>query len=192
LGDLRAIAGKLGKNTVSISEYTEHGKFDFYTVKRRFGLWSKALKSAGLKIFDPITARRQIPDSDLLDDLRAAAGNLGKNSVAFELYEICGKFSARTLSRRFGSWPNALKSAGLKLTKRGRTKITTEKLFSNLENVWTRLGRQPLLTEMRKPLSKYAVQPYMNRFGTWRKALRAFKRLRRIKARASLPNRSDS
>lgn len=52
--------------------------------------------------------------------------------------------------------------------------LPEEELFNNLEEVWIELGRQPKYNEMQKPLSKYHVGTYENRFGTWRKALKRF------------------
>ena len=37
-----------------------------------------------------------------------------------------------------------------------------------------KLGRQPRYSEVLKPFSKYSVETYAHRFGTWRKALEAF------------------
>lgn len=52
--------------------------------------------------------------------------------------------------------------------------IPEEELYKNLEEVWVKLGRQPRCEEVQKPLSKYHVGTYENRFGTWRKALLSF------------------
>jgi 5-methylcytosine-specific restriction endonuclease McrA len=52
--------------------------------------------------------------------------------------------------------------------------VPEEDLFQNLEEVWTRLGRQPRYEETCKPLSRYSSGTYEKRFGTWRKALEAF------------------
>lgn len=49
-----------------------------------------------------------------------------------------------------------------------------EELFRNLEEIWTRPGRQPRYQEVQKPLSNYSVNRYKNRFGSWRNALEAF------------------
>lgn len=71
-----------------------------------------------------------------------------------------------------GSWFNALEKANLEKTR--ELKISTEDLFKNLEEVWIKLGRQPYITDMVKPFSKYAKDAYPRRFGSWQKALEAF------------------
>jgi 5-methylcytosine-specific restriction endonuclease McrA len=83
-----------------------------------------------------------------------------------------GKYHATTLTRRFGSWFNALDKANLKKTR--NLGITNEEYFENLQNVWIKLGRQPKYNDMQKPLSKYVAGSYEHRFGTWRKALKKF------------------
>lgn len=52
--------------------------------------------------------------------------------------------------------------------------LSDEELFENLEEVWIKIGRQPRYAEVQKPLSKYHVGTYENRFGTWRKSLEQF------------------
>lgn len=52
--------------------------------------------------------------------------------------------------------------------------LPEEELFKNLEEIWIKLGRQPRYAEVQKPLSKYHVGTYENRFGGWRNALEKF------------------
>jgi hypothetical protein len=87
-------------------------------------------------------------------------------------YDQSGKFNSGTLEKRFGTWNKALESAGLEVTQ--KRNISEKELFENIENVWIKLGRQPLYAEIKKPLSKYSSKPYEKRFGTWRKGLEAF------------------
>jgi hypothetical protein len=53
-------------------------------------------------------------------------------------------------------------------------RISEEELFQNIEEIWVKLGRQPRSTEIQKPLSKYSIGAYAERFGTWRKTLKRF------------------
>ena len=87
-------------------------------------------------------------------------------------YDDSGKYSSSAIREKFGSWFAALEAAGLEKTR--NLGITNEEYFRNLEKVWRTLGRQPVGPDMRKPLSKYSVDAYADRFGTWRKALEAF------------------
>jgi len=116
---------------------------------------------------------RNIPDAELINDLRATAEKIGKNSVTQKEYDLHGKFDSNTISRRFKSWFVALERAGLEKT-RADFNIPNLELFSNLADVWTKLARQPRRSEIKAPLSKYSSSTYEQRFGSWRKALESF------------------
>lgn len=115
---------------------------------------------------------RNTPDHELLDDLKKVADQIGIDTATTEQYDQKGKFHSGTLRKRFGTWNKALIKAGLKVTV--KQNLSEEELFENIEEVWIKLGRQPLYKEINKPLSKYSAKPYEKRFGTWRKALESF------------------
>lgn len=115
---------------------------------------------------------RNISDIDLLDDLKRVAIELKTNSISSRDYGNGGKFTASTISTRFGSWNNALIMAGLTVVMKHNA--SESELFKNIEEVWIKLGRQPVFRDMKRPLSKFSADPYKTRFGTFRKALEAF------------------
>jgi predicted restriction endonuclease len=115
---------------------------------------------------------RNSSDKELIDNLKKVANFLKKDSVTIDEYNENGEYHATTLTRRFGSWFVALEKAGLQKTR--TLGVTDEQYFQNLEEVWTKLGRQPKYNDMQKPLSKYVAGAYEHRFGTWRKALEKF------------------
>jgi len=108
-----------------------------------------------------------------LTELKRVDSELNKTAVSREENDERGKYGTTTYIRRFGSWFNALGKAGLEKT-RTPMNLPEEDLFQNLEEIWIKLGRQPRYAEVQKPLSKYHVGTYENRFGTWRKALEKF------------------
>ena len=116
---------------------------------------------------------RGITNEELIADLKRVALELNKNAISRCEYEEKGKYGTTTYIRRFGSWFNSLEKASLEKT-RTPMNLSEEKLFQNLEEIWIKLGRQPRYAEVQKPLSKYHVGTYENRFGTWRKALGKF------------------
>lgn len=116
---------------------------------------------------------RGITNEELLTELRRVASELNKTAISREENDEHGKYGTTTYTRRFGSWFNALEKAGLEKT-RTPMNLPEEDLFQNLEEIWIKLGRQPHYDEVQKPLSKYHVGTYENRFGTWRKALGKF------------------
>ena len=115
---------------------------------------------------------RDIPDSCLLADLKRVATVLEK-SPTIEEYDNQGKYHPSTLIRRFGGWFEVLEKCNLEKT-RSPLNISNEELFSNLEAVWIKLGRQPRYNELYKPLSNYSAATYANRFGSYRSALKSF------------------
>lgn len=115
---------------------------------------------------------RNVSDTELLNDLKAVAKKLGKDAVSNTEYTENGKFHSSTLVNRFGGWNKALEKAELNQVM--SMTITKEDLFLNLEAVWIELGRQPQASEMKKPLSKYSIRPYLRFFGTWYQALEEF------------------
>jgi len=107
-----------------------------------------------------------------LDDLKKVANKLGRDTLTCKEYDELGKFSSATISKRFGIWNNALEKAELKI--KFIANIPEKDLFQNLEDVWIRLGRQPKRREMKQPLSKYSERGYVDKFGSWTKALETF------------------
>jgi len=115
---------------------------------------------------------RDTPDIVLIEDLRRVATDTGSSSVTIDQYNDHGRYHATTLTRRFGSWFKALELAGLERTR--NLNISTDALFENLVNVWTKIGRQPKYNDLTKVVSLYSAGTYENRFGGWRRALEAF------------------
>jgi HNH endonuclease/Homing endonuclease associated repeat len=117
---------------------------------------------------------RNIPDRELVRDLRRVARETGRECITWRLYATRGKFRPRTLAHRFGSWNAALQMAGLPVIQlKGATDAA---LFDNLAAVWRKFGRQPTGRELTKRdgLSKFGESTYRLRFGSWHKALDAF------------------
>lgn len=118
------------------------------------------------------TYHRNVPDDSLISDVRAVSRVLNKDSVTIDEYNEHGRYHATTLTRRFGSWFEVLRKAGLKKTR--NLNITNEELFENLVELWNKTGRQPRYNDLKPSISKFSSGTYEKRFGGWRKALEAF------------------
>lgn len=105
LEDLRCVASKIGRETVTIAEYTEHGLGHACTIQRRFGSWFTALENAGLKAS---RSRIGIADEELFDNLRDVWTSLGRQPSYGEIKAPLSRYSAGTYEKRFGSWSKAL------------------------------------------------------------------------------------
>jgi hypothetical protein len=113
------------------------------------------------------------PEEELLKDLRRVARKLKRKCFSIKEYAALGKYDFSTYFYRFGSWSGPMRKAGLQSYPLFR-RITDELLFENIKHVWDSLGKQPTQKQMKSPLSKHVLTTYLNRFGTWRKALKAF------------------
>ncbi len=123
------------------------------------------------------TNARHFSDDQLLVDLKRVAKIYGKETIGQREYGLKGNFTHKNFYKRFGSWNHALKKAGLKVIV-SKT-ISNEELFDNLEAIWRRLGRQPFYTEISRPVSKFAIDTYCRRFGSWLKACEVFIRYKK-------------
>jgi hypothetical protein len=116
--------------------------------------------------------RKSITDEDILADMRRVAEIVGTQILRQQDYNAHGKFCHKTAVNRFGAWSNAVEKAGLQ--KSVSRDLSQVQLFQNLLRIWTCRGRQPLYSEVQKPLSDFHVTTYERRFGSWRLALEAF------------------
>ena len=118
--------------------------------------------------------RKNVPDAELLEDIKSVAEKLGLVSLTAVQYGELGNFGTTTILRRFGSWHQALESAGLTIVH--NVNINEDALLENIADVWRNLGRQPFGREMEKSagFSKYSLGTYESRFGSWNKTLERF------------------
>ena len=118
--------------------------------------------------------KRNIPEEELLADLKRVASELSKKTLTAIEYATKGSFGVNTFLRRFKQWNLALQKAGLDAPNRQH--IPDAELFQNIANVWTGIGRQPFGRELDKAqgLSTFSLGTYESRFGSWNKALLAF------------------
>lgn len=113
-----------------------------------------------------------VSDDELITDLQRIAQSLKSDTVPQKKYGAIGTFDYSTVIRRFGSWNNALRLAGLSISN--EVDISDERLFENLLVLWQHLGRQPRRYELSSPPSTISQTPYKRRFGSWSASLEAF------------------
>jgi len=169
VADIIRVARDLKQDTITMEDYKTHGKFSTNTARRRCGSWLKALAEASLSHSRP---NLKISPDHFIPDIQRVAQELERSTLTTEEYQQHGRFSPTPIMKHFGSWFAALDAAGL---DRSRTlHVSDEDYFENLERIWVHLGRQPRLNDIQKPFSKYSSGAYVYRFGSWRKALKAF------------------
>ena len=168
LDDMINVANLLGREALTMDAYAKCGKYHPTTIGRRFGGWNNALKKAGLVI-----NHIEVSNSELFEDIYNTAKILGQDTITITQYNQFGKHSAGLIIRRFDSWGSALSKAGLNHTG-FRSSITIQELLEEIERVWVQLGRQPTTTDIKNGISKFSLNSYARKFGSWRKALEAF------------------
>jgi len=169
LNDLKIVASRLATMSLTKEEYDQNGRFCSATMRKRFGSWNQALERSGLAV----QKRMNINKQELLADLKRVAKDIGMESVPRESYRRFGHFADATLVRTYGSWGKALIAAGLAKTG-WKPKATEEELFTNMAQVWEYTGKQPKQSDFYPPVSRFSHSTYVNRYGSWRKALEEF------------------
>jgi hypothetical protein len=95
-----------------------YGRYPAEEYRAAFGSWGAALETAGCAPDNlPDWTRRKYSNVDVLDGLRTAADELGHAPTTTEAGELID-FSPGLASLRFGSWSDALETAGLDPSER--------------------------------------------------------------------------
>ena len=176
LNDIKRVAQLLNTRVLYRDKYKEYGKYSYSTIERHFGTWTNALKKIDLYsvhggVHNPNNVN--VSDEQLLDDLRATAKSLNIVSITTTQYYKYGKHGHTIIIERFGTWEKALLKAGLEPTG-FRASVSVEELLEDLEKTWIKLGRQPTSTDIKNGESKFSLNSYARKFGSWRKALEFF------------------
>ncbi len=103
--DMKRVASEIGKSSLTGDDYEANGEFSGTTIRRRFGLWYKALEIAELE-----SSQRQInnPIESLLENIADVWMKLGRQPVYQDMNQNPSQFTAKTYDNRFSSWNNAL------------------------------------------------------------------------------------
>jgi hypothetical protein len=104
--DIKIVSKKIQKNTVTMTEYNEHGKFSSSTLQRRFGSWFNVLELAEL---EPSRSEINISDDDLFKNIENVWILLERQPRYNEIKKPVSKYSSGTYEKRYGSWIKALK-----------------------------------------------------------------------------------
>ena len=169
--DVINVAEKLKTTTLTLDEYSKNGKFHSSTLTRRFGSWKKVLELAHLDIKNH-NFKLDYSDADLIADVIRVKSIYKKETITSKEYDVYGNYHSSTLINHGKPWNKILEMAGLKVNL--NRNFTNEEMFKEIERIWTKLGRQPTTTDIKKGISKYSLQSYSRRFGGWRGTLQAF------------------
>lgn len=106
IADMKRVAILLKRNTMTMEEYNQYGKYHATTLTRRFGSWFICLEKANLS---QSRSKIGITDEELFEELERVWIKLGKQPTYLEMRDTT-KFSVGTYEKRFNGWRNALKA----------------------------------------------------------------------------------
>lgn len=173
INDIARVGKELQGTYLSISLYKKYGKYSQCAIQNHFGSWKNALALAGLRNERNEEDRKIIKDNEYLEDLKKVASIVNRETVTLNEYEQYGKYPSGSFFNRFKTWDNALLLAELQPTGLSLKRIDEQECYDEIERMWRLLGKQPTTTDCKK-LSKYSVDTYKRRFGSWHKALASF------------------
>lgn len=173
-GEIKKVWNELGRRP-TYSEFRTKANFGTNIYERRYGSWTKAIEAFCASHINYLSSSKGIgfnTTKDLLiQELKKIVqdNNLEiLNQGDYEKYG--GKYTIQTFYNHFGSWKKAKIAAELKI---GRAAPEKEELFSELQKVWEKLGRQPSKEEISE-FSLYKYSTYRHVFGGWTKAIYSF------------------
>ena len=180
--EIQRVAALVPDGTITKRSFDKVAHVSGATVQRHFGSWKAALEAAGLpdrysggKVTDrmKLQTTKYLTNAALLDEMKRVASVAGCAHLTQEVFKNHSAIHTTTIFRRFGSWQLACREAGLALSPRTK-RYSDEECFENLLNLWTHYGRQPVGREAEISPSTVGKKAYLVRWGTWRRALRAF------------------
>jgi hypothetical protein len=163
IDEIQRLAEELG-GPPTVAEMKEHGDYGVKTCSNEFGTWNEALKTAGVGT----NREKDVAQSDLLAEIHRLNENVEGGLIASHMRKM-GKFSVGTYGRKFGSWNDALRKAGVELSN--RTDIPKSELLAELERLNEELGRTPTVEDMWEE-GRFGSATYETAFGSWNDALR--------------------
>ncbi|TKX74954.1 hypothetical protein EXE46_05945 [Halorubrum sp. GN11_10-6_MGM] len=157
LTDIKEVQKKVGE-TPTVMQYNEYGTYHADTLYKRFGSYSSALKAAG---YEP-NQYRDIPSSDLLSDIRKHSDERERAPTS-PRYDEKGKYAAKTIIQRYGTWSDAVKAAGCEPPSYHY--YSDKQLLRELQRL-ANGNKAPTPREV-EVSGKYSYTCYMDRFGRW-------------------------
>lgn len=113
---------------------------------------------------------RNVPEKELLADVQRVAQLLSKSSLSRTEYDRQGKYSASGLQKRFGTWTECQKLAGLTPKKYA---VSNEALLEDIQAVAKHLSKTTITSVEYRKYGKHDRTLALRRFGSWPKAMQA-------------------
>lgn len=170
---IQSLAKDLGRTpTVADFEKSKSCHMDPSIIKRYFGSYNGGLIAAGLQPNHVIYQT----DEELLRGLRGLYERLARVPLAKDLSIFSDMPCVSTYRKRFGTFANALYLAGItreKPKQKLRCDYTSEQLIEFLQDLGSKLGRAPHMSDLEGIPGAPARSAYFKHFGTWSNAQNA-------------------
>lgn len=141
LTELQALGAELEEPPTQ-AEMDAHGAYSSDVYRRRFGSWNEALAEAGFAVRE-----HKYSTVEIIEAIRELADTVGRPPTAEEM-ATHGDVSPSTVSRRFGSWNQGLREAGLE--PETDTVYSYSDLISQLHSLALNIGRPPTRDEVNR------------------------------------------
>jgi hypothetical protein len=128
LADIKRVAKKIKKDSVTMDEYKDHGKYAVSTLTRRLGSWFQILERAGM---GPNRTPMNLSEEDLFKNLEEVWVKLGRQPKYTETQKPLSKYSAPTYANRFGTWRKALEKFVAYINN--EENVSSEEAIKNIE-----------------------------------------------------------
>jgi hypothetical protein len=104
LKDLKDVAKKLKKRTLSMNDYKEYGKYSYTSFRNHFGTWKKALEKVGLSRSRNWGTNRE----EFLENIKEVWLKLGRQPKYSEMVIPFSTYNSTAYAHFFENWTNAL------------------------------------------------------------------------------------
>ncbi len=128
IADVQRVAKKIQKDSVTMDEYRDFGKYAVSTLTRRLGSWFQILEKAGMS---PNRTPMNLSEEELFRNLEEVWVKLGRQPKYLEMQKPLSKYSAPTYANRFGTWRRALEKFVNYINK--EENISSEEAIKNIE-----------------------------------------------------------
>jgi len=167
LAEIRRLASLKGRSP-TMREMESEGKYSASTYKTHFETWSNALSKVGLEVHQS-TPSVSVTKQDIREAIRDLADQLDRVPTATEM-EAHGRHSPKTAQRRFGTWNEALRAAGLEPNL--EMNLSKERLLEEIRRLANELGHPPSTNDLKRD-GQLSHRAYFRQFEDWHSAIRA-------------------
>jgi hypothetical protein len=169
-------AQTLGVERLTITAFRQQSGISQYAVSMHFDSWSQACKEAGIDCgltHENLVHKPCISEAECISELQRVADLLGQKALSSKEFSRHAQFTSKPVIQRFGSWQNALTSAGLELCEQSKREIplSEEACIQELQRIAKLLNTQTLTQETFDAHAQFSGYRIIRACGSWVTAL---------------------